>query len=338
MLNLNASLIIDLQGFEISAEEKELLQHPLVCGVILFARNYQSYAQLKKLCRSIRECKKTLLIVVDQEGGRVQRFNEDFTALPSMSWFGNLFDQSPLKGLMFAEDCAWLMANELLEVGIDLSLAPVLDLNKGISKVIGDRAFHSQPDIVAQLAKAFMKGMRQAGMAATGKHFPGHGSIAIDTHTGIAKDLRDLKTIVAEDLSVFVELIHAGIPSLMTSHIIFPHVDSCPVSFSKVWLKDILRRQFGFTGIIFSDDLNMEGAKIGSNHADRFMAAREAGCDVAMLCNNRIAVVNIIDTVQVTSAENNYVFTALQGKLPQTNFKESIRLLNAKAILTKETT
>lgn len=292
------SLIIDLQGQDLAPEEREILGHPLVGGIILFTRNYDSRAQIQHLCQQVRAARKTpLLIMVDQEGGRVQRFIPEFTRLPRMGVLGQLFDKDPDLALRVAKDCGWLMAAELLSVGVDLSLAPVLDMNKGISNVIGERAFHSNPQVIISLTKAFMQGMEEAGMAATGKHFPGHGSVSVDSHIAIPVDERTLADIEKEDLIPFTGLIQAGIPAIMAAHIIFPKVDKVAVGFSSRWLQDILRKQLGFNGVIFSDDLNMEGANISANYADRVVATREAGCDFALLCNNRQGVIQALDGV-----------------------------------------
>lgn len=290
------ALVIDLQGFQLSAEERELLAHPLVGGVILFTRNYDNRVQLQELCRSIRAARqKPLLIMADQEGGRVQRFRQQFFALPSLSFFGEWYEKNPTLALELSKTAGWLMANEILDAGIDLSLAPVVDLNKGISSVIGNRAFHADPEIVYRLAEVYIHGMREAGMTATIKHFPGHGSVQADSHLDIPIDNRDLKVILEEDIQPFLQLIRGNIKAVMAAHIIFPGIDKLQVSFSHTWLNDILRRQLGFNGVIFSDDLNMQGANISADYADRVRAAREAGCDIALVCNNRKGVVQVLD-------------------------------------------
>lgn len=296
------SFIIDLKEKELSGEERDLLEHPLVGGVILFTRNYDSREQLKALCQSIRSARQNpLLIMVDQEGGRVQRFKPQFTRLPAMALFGQLRNQDPKRANQLARDCGWLMAIELLTVDVDFSLAPILDLDKGISGVIGDRAFHAHPEGVIELASAFIEGMKEAGMPATGKHFPGHGSVAPDSHTAMPIDNRALNDIEREDLIPFVGLIKRNIPALMAAHLVFPQVDKMAVSYSAKWLKTILRENLGFKGVIFSDDLNMEGANISSNYADRVLAAREAGCDFTLLCNNRPGVIQVLDQLPATS-------------------------------------
>lgn len=296
------SLIIDFEGKEVSAEERELLAHPLIAGVILFARNYESPEQISKLCQQIRSMRKSpLLIMVDQEGGRVQRFINGFTRLPCMATFGKMYDDDPKSATDLAKDCGWLMASELLAVGVDFSLAPVLDLNKNINPAIGDRAFHSDPNIVTQLTQSFIHGMNAAGMAATGKHFPGHGSVMSDSHTAIPTDERDLHEIEQKDMLPFVKLIKSGISAMMPAHIVFPKVDKLPVGFSAFWLKTILRKRLGFVGTIFSDDLNMEGANISTDYSDRFIAARDAGCDFVLLCNNRRGVLQVLDNLSYPS-------------------------------------
>lgn len=308
-------VIIDLLSIELSTEEREILQHPLVGGVILFTRNYQSPEQIAHLCREIRQSRSTpILITVDHEGGRVQRFRQGMTRLPSMESIGAIYADFPEKALQVAESSGWLMAAELLSLGIDLSYAPVLDLNKQISSVIGDRAFHRQSAIVVKLALAFMQGMRTAGMAAVGKHFPGHGSVVVDSHTDLPIDERTLDVIQADDMVTFNKLIQAGIPALMPAHILFPAIDSKPVGFSKFWLQEILRKQLRFNGVIISDDLNMEGAKEIGNHVTRARVALDAGCDIILICNNRPAMLSILEQLpqQYTLALEK--FKTLQGQ------------------------
>lgn len=319
------SLIIDLQGVELSQEEKELLAHPLVGGVILFTRNYESREQLKNLCHHIRSARKSpCLIMVDQEGGRVQRFIPEFTRLPRMGIFGNLYNDDPVIANQMAKECGWLLAAELLSVGVDLSLTPVLDLNKGVSTVIGERAFHADPKAVIQLATALMQGMHEAGMASTGKHFPGHGSVSLDSHVAMPIDERPFDIIEKEDLIPFRGMIQAGISAMMAAHITFPKVDSLAVGFSKRWLRDILRTQLGFKGVIFSDDLTMEGANISTNYADRVHASREAGCDFALVCNNRKGVIQVLDNLPYAMHQvEKEKWGALQG-----NFSYSEEALN----------
>jgi len=295
MLNKVGALVMDLHGLSLSPEEKELLVHPWVGGVILFTRNFESRNQLMNLCQAIRKLKSSLLIMVDQEGGRVQRFRQDFTILPSLGLFGNLYNDNPNQVCHLAKECAWLMASELLSAGVDFSLAPVLDLNKKTSQVIGDRAFHSSPNIVTKLAAAFIQGLHEAGMPSIGKHFPGHGSISTDSHLSLSEDNRSLDSIEKEDMLPFTNMIQKGMTAIMASHIIFPQVDTLPVGFSYVWLKDVLRKRLQFEGIIFTDDLNMEGANISSHYSDRVVLSKEAGSDFVLLCNQRQGVIQILD-------------------------------------------
>lgn len=313
------SLIIDLQGTTVSAEERELINHPLTGGVILFSRNYEAPGQLSSLCQQIRAAtNQARLIMVDQEGGRVQRFRDGFTDLPAMAAFGMRHDHDAAAACLAAHECGWLMAMELLMQGVDLSLAPVLDLNKGVSAVIGQRAFHAHPDTVIKLAAAFTAGMQEAGMAATGKHFPGHGSVSADSHHDMAVDNRLFSEIVADDMRVFAGMIKANLPAVMAAHVIFPQVDDMPVGFSRYWLQTVLRQQLKFNGVIISDDLNMAGANIAERHADRVLAAREAGCDLVLLCNNRSAVIDALDHIPADKhrIEKNK-WGVLQGRFPQ---------------------
>lgn len=301
MANKIGSLIIDLRSITLTPEEKEILAHPSVGGIILFTRNYESREQIKQFCQTIRSVRKLpLLIMVDQEGGKVQRFIKDFTRLPALSAIGKNYDDHPEQTCRLARNCGWLMAAELVSVGIDISLAPVLDLNKGISHVIGERAFHADPQAVSQLALAFIQGMRDAGMPATAKHFPGHGSIAVDSHTTCSIDERLFHEVERNDMLPFTTLIKAGISAIMAAHISFPMIDPLSVGYSRFWLVEVLRKQLGFRGVIFSDDLNMEGANISSNYTDRVIAAKEAGCDFTLLCNNPSAMIQVLDTLPVS--------------------------------------
>lgn len=292
------SLIIDLQGTTLQPEERDLLNHPLVGGLILFSRNYESPEQIKALVHGVRKSlAKPFLIMVDQEGGRVQRFRQGFTRLPPAGLYGQIYDDNPRLGLQLAETGGWVMASELVACGIDLSLAPILDLNKGISSVIGDRAFHRESAVVIQLAGAYIRGMKAAGMAATGKHFPGHGSVAPDSHQELPIDARPYEALEKEDLLPFMHFIKEKIPAFMTAHIQFPALDQQPVSFSQSWLKTILREKLHYEGVIMSDDLDMKGAAGAGTYADRFCLAREAGCDLILLCNNRAAAIQVLDQV-----------------------------------------
>lgn len=291
-------LMVDIEGLELSNEDKRLLLNPVVGGVILFSRNFHSLDQLEVLVEQIHQLRKPpLLIAVDQEGGRVQRFKDGFTILPAMRRFGEIYDNNPEMAIHLAKDCGWLMASEIRSTGIDISFAPVLDLDKGISSIIGGRAFHCDPGVVGLLGKAFVGGMNEAGMQATGKHFPGHGSIAADSHIAMPVDERSLLDIEQEDLYPFKYLIHSGIHALMVAHIIYPDADSKAAGFSSFWIKDILRKQLDFQGAIFSDDLSMEGAVIAGNYIQRASSSLQAGCDMILICNNRDAAFEVADSL-----------------------------------------
>jgi beta-N-acetylhexosaminidase len=308
-------VIIDLLSHDVSQEEHELIQHPLVGGIILFTRNFGSAKQIAELCRTIRKIRETpLLISVDQEGGRVQRFKNDFVRLPSMGEIGKLYHHSPEDGIKFAYCTGWIMAAELLAVGVDLSFAPVLDLDKKLNTVIADRAFDIKPSIVSLLAKTVMHAMHDAGMAATGKHFPGHGSVTVDSHIELPSDARKFATIYEDDMQPFIELINAGIDAMMPAHIIFSEVDDKQVGFSRYWLQEILRKKLNFSGVIFSDDLNMQGAEVGGSYADRASSALAAGCDFVLICNNRLGAINILDHLPQKTSVPIEKFNRLKGK------------------------
>jgi len=289
-------VMLDLRGTRLDAEERELLRHPLVGGVILFTRNFESPAQLQALVTEIHELRHPrLLIAVDHEGGRVQRFRSGFTRLPAARVFGQIYDKDKRRARHLAEMAGWVMASELRAFGVDFSFAPVLDLDLGVSQVIGDRAFHCKPEAVGDLAGAYVQGMRHAGMAATGKHFPGHGGVEADSHVAIPVDERPFQTILEQDIVPFERLMANGLAAVMPAHVIYPRVDAKPAGFSPFWLKEVLRRRLGFQGVIFSDDLSMEGASVAGDHVARAEAALAAGCDIALVCNNRDAAVSIID-------------------------------------------
>jgi beta-N-acetylhexosaminidase len=289
-------IMLDLPGTALTSDDRELLQNPLVGGVILFSRNYTSAEQLADLIYNIRDCRNgPILVAVDQEGGRVQRFKDGFSLLPPISKFGEIFDENPELAIQLTEKGGWLMAIELLAAGIDLSFAPVLDLNLGISQVIGDRAFHANPEIVALLAKAYITGMNNAGMKAVGKHFPGHGSVAADSHTSLPTNDNEPDEILTTDIIPFVRLCKNELAGIMTAHIIFSKLDTTPVTFSNFWLQNVLRKQAGFVGAIFSDDLLMAGAEIMGNYSQRAHAALAAGCDMILVCNNRTAAIEVLE-------------------------------------------
>ena len=292
--------MLDVDGYELSAEDKEVLQHPLVGGVILFSRNYANVEQLELLVEAIHNLRSPrLLVAVDHEGGRVQRFRDGFSAIPAASHYGQVYAHDVNKARHLAKTAGWLMASELRAVDVDFSFAPVLDVDYGVSKVIGSRAFHSDPNVIAELALAYMQGMHEAGMAATGKHFPGHGAVTEDSHTDIPVDLRDYNDIAAKDMVPFKRMIAQGLAAVMPAHVIYKNVDAMPAGFSRVWLQDVLRKRLNFQGVIFSDDLNMEGAgALGSNYTERAALALGAGCDMALVCNNRPAAIEVLAGLQ----------------------------------------
>jgi beta-N-acetylhexosaminidase len=285
-------VMIDIEGLTLTNEEKEKINHPNTGAIILFSRNYTDPEQIENLIKEIRKVRQgSILIAVDQEGGRVQRFQNQLTRLPPASTYQN----QPQATF----EAGWLMAAELLSLGVDFSFAPVLDVDRGVSDIIGNRSFANDAMKVSDLASRFMLGMQEAGMAATGKHFPGHGAVALDSHLTLPIDNRSLQDIEKEDLLPFQILIRQGLQAVMTAHVEYPQVDALPASFSEIWLKTILRHKLGFHGVIFSDDLNMEGAvKIGAP-LQRAELALKAGCDMILMCNNPSAASQILEQLPI---------------------------------------
>ena len=278
-------VVVDVQGLHLTDAERRRLRHPLVGGVILFARNYQSPGQLRALTDEIHACRTPpLLVAVDHEGGRVQRFREGFSAIPAMRTLGERWDQDVLAACHEATDIGRKMGEELRAVGVDFTFAPVLDLDWGRSSVIGTRAFHSDPRVVAMLARCLTHGLLLAGMANCGKHFPGHGFADADSHVAMPVDERSLDEILADDAAPYAWL-GAALTAVMPAHVIYPQVDRKPAGFSKRWLQTILRRRLGFDGLIFSDDLTMEAATVAGGITARATAALKAGCDMVLVCN-----------------------------------------------------
>lgn len=283
-------VMLDVAGFEVTPEEKELLLHPSVGGVILFARNYHAPEQLAALTASIRGLRTPpLLIATDHEGGRVQRFREGFTRLPPMAALGTAWDQDPEAARATALQLGTVLAFELRAHGIDFSFTPVLDLGYGRSRAIGDRAFHRDPEAVTALASALVHGLADGGMGAVGKHFPGHGYVEADSHVDVPVDSRPIAEIEAADLIPFRRLVSSGLTGIMPAHVIYPEIDEQPAGFSPRWLKQILRTQLGFQGVIFSDDLSMAGAHVAGPIVARGRTALEAGCDMVLVCNDPAA-------------------------------------------------
>ena len=291
-------LMVDVAGLELTPEDRDVLRHPLVGSVILFTRNYASSDQLARLVADIHAVRSPALVVaVDQEGGRVQRFRAGFSALPSPRRIGHEFDVDAKQGVAFARAMGWLMAAELRAHGVDLSFAPCVDLDLGVSEVIGDRAFHSKPEVVAQLALAYMAGMKDAGMAATAKHFPGHGAVVADSHKSLPVDRREWNEL-GDELLPYRRLIANGIPGVMVAHILFPAVDPAPASLSRRWIQNALREEMRFEGAVFTDDLSMGGAAEFGDIVARADAALAAGCDVLPVCNDRPSVAKLLDELK----------------------------------------
>ncbi|GAB3354868.1 beta-N-acetylhexosaminidase [Lysobacter tyrosinilyticus] len=278
-------LLIGVAGKELTTQERDWLRHDACAGVILFARNFASKAQVSELSQSIREAApRPQLVCVDQEGGRVQRFREGFSALPPLEHFGRLHGESAAAALAMAEEHAWLMASEVRASGVDLSFAPVVDLGRG-NRAIGNRAFSEDPEVVAEFTRAYVRGMHAAGMAATLKHFPGHGSVLEDTHYDTAIDPRPLEEIRALDLVPFIAGIDAKADAVMMAHVVYPAVSPEPAGYSKRWIEEILRGELGFHGVVFSDDIGMAAANAAGGVGKRVNAHLDAGCDVVLVCH-----------------------------------------------------
>lgn len=308
-------LVIGIGGTELSAEERDWLQHPSVAGVILFSRNFASKSQVAELSAAIRAAApRPQLLCVDQEGGRVQRFRDGYAALPPLADFGALYRRDPQVALRQAEQHAWLMASEVRASGVDLSFAPVVDLGRG-NLAIGDRAFAAEPSIVAEFARAYVRGMHAAGMAATLKHFPGHGSVREDTHFDHAVDPRPLEVLRAEDLVPFVAGIEAGADAVMMAHVSYPAVAPEPAGYSPRWLQEILRKEMGFRGVIFSDDIGMAAAESAGGVVARIDAHLDAGCDAVLVCAPAL-VPDSLAAMDRRPLSNTATLSALLGRGP----------------------
>lgn len=280
-------VMLDVAGCALSDADRVRLRHPACGGAILFARNYRSPEQVTALAAELHSLRSpALLIGVDHEGGRVQRFRDGFTPIPPMRTFGHLYDSHPAEATRLAERVGFVIGSELRACGVDFSFTPVLDVDHGPSGVIGNRAFHRDPDAIAVLAASLVRGLRHAGVGAVGKHFPGHGFIAADSHLEVPVDERSFAEIESCDLLPFARLVQQELVAIMPAHVIYPKVDARPAGFSPVWLKDVLRGQLGFDGVVFSDDLGMEAAAVAGGLPERAMAALEAGCDMVLVCNN----------------------------------------------------
>ena len=331
-------VILDIAGLTLDDNDRLRLKHPQVGGVILFSRNYESPSQLKALVDDIHQLRNPPLIVsVDQEGGRVQRFRQGFQAIPAMSSLGRLYDQDPKRAIDLSETFAWIMSAELLYYGIDISFSPVLDIANPISQVVGDRAFHQHPEAVCRLASAWVRGMRESGMAAVGKHFPGHGSVPGDSHHVIPVDQRSFEQIETLDLVPFRWVSATHLSGIMMAHVIYDQIDTVAAGYSHRWINDILRQQLGFAGIVFSDDLSMSAAGSGGDYTERARMALQAGCDMLLVCNHPDGVGEILESLE------NYNNPVTQMRLVRLhgrpaadivdlfnthNWRQAIRLLN----------
>lgn len=289
-------LMVDLEATAISETERNLLLKPEVGGVILFTRNFDSVEQITALAEEIHRLRSPrLLIAVDHEGGRVQRFHEGFSKIPAAAVYAKVTNNNLDLSRQLAEKAGWLMAIECRACGIDFSFAPVLDLAHGLSGVIGDRAFHSKPATVATLAYAFMHGMNKAGMQAVGKHFPGHGGVVEDSHIAMPVDHRELDELLDSDIIPFKDMIENRLAAIMPAHVIYDKIDEKPAGYSSFWINNILRQRFGFQGVIFSDDLSMEAACIAGGYGERAEAALTAGCDMALVCNHLEGAIEAVE-------------------------------------------
>lgn len=318
------ALMLDIAGTALTQEDIQLLQAPQVGGVILFGRNIESPRQVRALTDHMRQVRPDILIAVDQEGGRVQRLKQGFTLLPAMGRFGGLYQQQPELAVELAEQCGWLMATEVLAVGIDFSFAPVLDLND-ISDVIGDRSFARNMDDIIVLARAFLSGMQRAGMATTGKHFPGHGSVKADSHVAAAIDSRSYAEIQQKDMQSFIQL-QAQLDALMPAHVIYDQVDPNPAGFSPYWIQTVLRQQLNFDGVLFSDDLSMQAACVAGGADARIQAALNAGCDMGLVCNDRAAACLALDGIQDLPLPNQARLARMRGQIPEIQIGDVLEL------------
>ena len=308
-------LLIGLSGTELTTTEQRWLTTPGVAGVILFARNFKSRLQLLALTESIRTVGGDhLLLAVDQEGGPVQRFRDGFTRLPALSRIGEVYDRNPHQAIQLAEEHAWVMASELRASGIDFSFAPVVDLARG-NAAIGPRAFHPDVDVTAELATCYVRGMHLGGMSAVLKHFPGHGSVAPDTHVAPAIDRRTLDVIRRTDLRPFIEALSAHAEAVMMAHVIYPVIDSDPAGCSSIWIKQILRDELGFTGLVISDDISMVGASVAGDLGSRVKACIRAGCDLVLACDPDVVEEAIAALPIVVSSDARSRLAKLRGSV-----------------------
>lgn len=335
----NANLgpaMIDIAGTELTDLERQRLCHPLVGGIILFKRNFRDVAQLRQLTRDIHALRTPpLIIAVDHEGGRVQRFREGFTHIPAMGTLGQLWQQDKSAARAMTKAAGFVLAAELRASGVDLSFAPVLDLDYGSSSVIGDRAFHRQPEAVADLAGALIDGLSLAGLAAVGKHFPGHGYVVADSHLDIPRDERSIVEIAGADLLPFHRLAKR-LGGIMPAHVIYEQVDPKPAGFSRFWLQQVLRRELQFQGAVFSDDLSMKGASVAGDTVAKASAAWDAGCDMVLVCNDPDAAGDLLQNWRPKPRpDTEKRILALRPILPPPDLERDADYLNAKALLAR---
>ena len=331
--SLYGRLMVDVEGFSLTSKDRELLADPQVGGVILFTRNIQSRSQVCMLVAEIRRCSNALLIAVDQEGGRVQRFRVGFTKIPAMQIVGDLVESNFDEGICLSRELGWLMASEVLACGVDISFAPVLDVDRDTSSIIGDRAFSNQPNAVITAAKAFIAGMHDAGMASTGKHFPGHGGIVADSHLEAPIDQRSWQQLEEHDLKPFKSLAKT-LDGIMPAHITFPAIDAQSVGFSSFWLKQVLRQQLGFTGVIFSDDLSMKGADVAGGYVEKAKDALAAGCDMVLVCNSRQGATQVLAYMEEQKLSQSTLIGAMRSA-KQVNWLELEQSTRRKSVLEK---
>ncbi|NDU87523.1 MAG: beta-N-acetylhexosaminidase [Ferrovum sp.] len=328
----NGPVMLDVAGLEIQPEERELLTHPATGGVILFTRNYESPVQLQRLTQALRQINPDLVVAVDHEGGRVQRFREGFTPIPAMGLLGQEADRDGAAAERWAEACGEVMAWELAQRGVDFSFTPVLDLDYGHSTIIGNRAFHRQPPVVSRLAQALCRGLQAQGMAAVAKHFPGHGFVEVDSHLGLPTDERSLEQLEHEDLVPFAALIRSGVTAIMPGHLLFPQVAPEPAGFSPFWLTTVLRHKMGFSGMIVSDDLTMGGAARCRSIEARAHQALAAGCDGVLVCNDSAAAGRVLTALETFSESPQprvpwRVLRQRAEKLSAERYQDAVRVL-----------
>ncbi|SFV66174.1 Beta N-acetyl-glucosaminidase [hydrothermal vent metagenome] len=317
-----APIMIDVLGLELTHSDIKRIQNNAVGGVILFTRNYKSKTQVRKLIKDIRNIKDNLLIAVDHEGGRVQRFKGDgWTHIPAMAKLGELYDNNSNKAVEMAKTCGFVLAYELAEIDVDFSFTPVLDVDYGSSSVIGDRAFHKSPQVIAKLSQAFVDGVNQVGMKTVGKHFPGHGFVVADSHIAQPIDTREISEL-EKDFEVFSKV---SIDAIMPAHIIFPKVDDKPACFSSVWLKNILRNQLKFKGCVFSDDLSMQGALFYKDINQRVDEALKNGCDMVLICNNEKMVDEVLNNKKEYQKNDNLLEMRLKNNKISVNLFDKER-------------